>query len=135
MEFNWTEENLAVQKSVRSFVDKEIKPVIKAYEQKKEFPRSILRKMGEQGFFGTCFPESVGGTEIGFVNLAIICEEISKAHPALGYAFNMQAMTCPFSILNWGTDKQIAKYIPVLIVAEKLGMIALTESVSGSDEE
>lgn len=133
MEFNWTEENIAVQKSVKSFVDKEVKPVIKEYEQNQEFPREILRKMGEQGFFGTCFPESVGGTELGFVNLAIICEEISKAHPALGYAFNMQAMTCPFTILNWGSDKQIEKYVPDLIAAEKIGMFALTEPGGGSD--
>jgi alkylation response protein AidB-like acyl-CoA dehydrogenase len=133
MNFDLTEENLAVQKSVRTFAKKEIIPVIKEYEEKRQFPRDILQKMGEQGFFGACFPETAGGLELGFLNLAILCEEISKAHPALGYAFNMQSMTCPFTILNWGTEEQIEKYVSKLIAAEWIGMFALTESAGGSD--
>ncbi|MBY7144506.1 acyl-CoA dehydrogenase family protein [Virgibacillus sp. NKC19-3] len=133
MNFSLSEENIAIQKSVRAFANKEIIPVIQEYEKERKFPRDILRKMGNQGYFGTTFPEFVGGTELGFVNLAIICEEISKVHPALGYAFNMQSMTCPFTILNWGTDSQIEKYVPDLIAANKIGMFALTESGGGSD--
>ncbi|MEW9674845.1 acyl-CoA dehydrogenase family protein [Lentibacillus sp. L22] len=133
MEFNLTEENLAIKNSVKVFAEREIKPVIGEFEQNHRFPKEILRKMGEQGYFGSCFPEKVGGSEMGFVNLAIICEEISKAHPALGYAFNMQSMTCPFTILNWGSDEQIQKYVPSLIAAEKIGMFALTEPGGGSD--
>ncbi|MFC7393048.1 acyl-CoA dehydrogenase family protein [Scopulibacillus cellulosilyticus] len=133
MDFELTETNREIQKLVRTFVKKEIGPVIKGYEERREFPREIFRKMGEQGFFGSCFPESVGGSELGFLNLAIICEEISKAHPALGYAFNMQSMTCPFTILNWGNDEQIQKYVPDLIRAKKIGMFALTEPGGGSD--
>lgn len=133
MDFKLSEENIAVQKSVKAFAKKEILPVIKEYEDQHQFPREIFRKMGEQGYFGACFPESVGGSELGFLNLAILCEEISKAHPALGYAFNMQSMTCPFTILNWGTDEQIEKYVPDLIAVDKIGMFALTEQGGGSD--
>ncbi|CDQ38592.1 MULTISPECIES: acyl-CoA dehydrogenase family protein [Virgibacillus] len=133
MDFQLSEENTAIQQAVRAFAKNEIQPVIKEYELNQKFPYSILRKMGEQGYFGTCFPESVGGTELGFMNLAIICEEISKAHPALGYAFNMQAMTCPFTILNWGTSEQVNRYVPDLITAKKIGMFALTEAGGGSD--
>lgn len=133
MEFEYTSENQQVLQMVKEFVRKEVSPHIKYYEKNQLFPKDIFEKMGNLGFFGACFPEQYGGSELGFLNLAIIAEEISKAHPSLGYAFNMQAMTCPFTILNWGNKQQIEKYVPSLIKAEKIGMFALTESGGGSD--
>src|SRR5690606_18719226 len=133
MNFDLSEENLQVKSMAASFAQNEIATKIKEYEKEGRFPREILRKMADVGMFGATFPEKYGGSELGFVNLAIIAEEISKAHPALGYAFNMQAMTCPFTILHWGTDEQIEKYVPRLIKTELIGMFALTESGGGSD--
>lgn len=133
MNFDLSAENIQVQNMARSFAEKEIIHKVKEYEAEGKFPKDILRKMGDAGMFGACFPEKYGGSELGFLNLAIVTEEISKAHPAFGYAFNMQAMTCPFTILNWGTDEQIEKYVPRLIKADLIGMFALTESGGGSD--
>lgn len=133
MNFDLTDDHLTVKNLIQKFAKSEIEPTIKEYERKKEFPRGLIKQMGEYGFFGACFPEKYGGSELGFVNLAIICEEVSKACPGLGYAFNMQAMTCPFTILNWGTEEQIEKYVPSLISAESIGMFALTEAGGGSD--
>ncbi|MRG84910.1 acyl-CoA dehydrogenase family protein [Salinibacillus xinjiangensis] len=133
MNFDLSDENLQVKEMARNFAEKEILPHVKEYEQAGKFPKEILRKMGETGMFGACFPEQYGGSELGFLNLAILAEEISKAHPAFGYAFNMQAMTCPFTILNWGTEEQIEKYVPRLIQADFIGMFGLTESGGGSD--
>lgn len=133
MNFELSDENIQVKSMARTFAEKEILPYVKEYQEQGKFPREILRKMGDIGIFGACFPEKYGGSEMGFLNLAIIAEEISKAHPAFGYAFNMQAMTCPFTILNWGTEEQIKKYVPDLIKADKIGMFALTEAGGGSD--
>jgi isovaleryl-CoA dehydrogenase len=133
MEFDLSADNLQVRDMVRNFASKAIQPVMKDYEDNSVFPREIFRKMGDAGLYGACFPEQFGGSEMGFLNLAIIAEEISKAHPALGYSFNMQAMTCPFTILNWGTEAQIKRYVPDLITARKIGMFALTEAGGGSD--
>src|SRR5262249_56916336 len=44
-----------------------------------------------------------------------------------------EAMTCPFTILNWGTEQQVAEFVPDLIVGKRIGMFALTESGGGSD--
>jgi alkylation response protein AidB-like acyl-CoA dehydrogenase len=133
MNFDLSNENIQVRNMVRSFVEKEILPNVKYYEENRLFPKDILRKMGDAGLFGACFPEKYGGSEMGFLNLSIIAEEVSRAHPAFGYAFNMQSMTCPFTILNWGTEEQIQKYVPDLIKAKKIGMFGLTESGGGSD--
>ena len=133
MNFDLSNENIQIKKMARAFAEKEILPNVKSYEEQRKFPKEILEKMGDAGLFGACFPEQYGGSELGFLNLAIIAEEISKAHPAFGYAFNMQAMTCPFTILNWGTEEQIEKYVPDLIKAKKIGMFALSESGGGSD--
>src|SRR5215210_3497972 len=89
--------------------------------------------MGEEGFYGACFPEEYGGSELGFLNLAIICEEISRVSPGIGSTFNAQAMTVPFTILIWGTEEQIERYVPPLIEGEKVGFFSLTEPGGGSD--
>lgn len=133
MNFDLSDENNQIKKMTRTFAEKEIIHKVKEYEDQGKFPKDILSKMGEAGMFGSCFPEKYGGSEMGFLNQALIAEEISKAHPAFGYAFNMQAMTCPFTILNWGTKEQIEKYVPRLIKADLIGMFALTESGGGSD--
>ena len=89
--------------------------------------------MGEAGFFGAAFPEELGGTNAGFLAIAAISEELSRLSPEFGYAMNMQAMTCPFTIYNWGTEEQISRYVPDLISGKKIGMFALSESGGGSD--
>src|SRR5579885_2741769 len=123
----------AVLDSLRRFVAREIEPVMPAREKSGEFPRDIIRRMGEAGYFGAAFPEHVGGSALGFLAVAAIAEEISRLRPEFGYCMNMQSMTCPFTILNWGTDDQIDRFVPDLIGGRKIGMFALTEPGGGSD--
>jgi isovaleryl-CoA dehydrogenase len=106
---------------------------IGGYESRREFPRPLIRAMGEAGLFGAAFPEAVGGTDLGFMAVAVISEEISRLRPDLGYCMNLQAMTCPFTILNWGTDEQATRFVPPLIAGERIGAFMLTEPGGGSD--
>jgi isovaleryl-CoA dehydrogenase len=123
----------AVRQSVLRFVRAEIMPVIGQLERDKVFPRTLIAKMGEAGFFGAAFPEHVGGSDIGFAAVAAISEELSRTRPDFGYCMNLQAMTCPFTILNWGSDEQIRRFVPDLIAGRKIGMFGLTEAGGGSD--
>ena len=123
----------AVRQSVFRFVASEITPVIDELERTKTFPRGLIEKMGAAGFFGASFPECVGGSDMGFAAVAAISEEISRTRPDFGYCMNMQAMTCPFTILNWGTEDQVARFVPDLIAGKKIGMFGLTEPGGGSD--
>jgi isovaleryl-CoA dehydrogenase len=123
----------AVRDTVTRLFAGRIVPEIGAFEARGEFPRPLVRAMGEAGLFGAAFPESVGGSDMGFMAVAVIAEEISRIRPDLGYCMNLQAMTCPFTILNWGTDDQIARFVPSLISGKRIGMFALTEPGGGSD--
>ncbi len=133
MDYSLTFEQKAIQKVARDFAAKEIAPVVNKYENEGIFPRHIIRRMGEMGFLGCAFPEAYGGSELGFITMVLIIEEITKVMMSLGSAWNMNAMTCPYAILNWGTEEQKQKYIGPLISGEKIGYMALTEPGGGSD--
>lgn len=119
--------------TVRRLFETEILPAMPGHEARREFPRALIERAGAAGLFGAAFPERVGGTSMGFLAVAAIAEEISRLAPEWGYAMNMQAMTCPFTIFNWGTDEQVMRHVPDLIAGKKIGMFALSEPGGGSD--
>jgi len=133
MDFDLPEDMRALQDSVARFCAREVTPVMPDHEARGAFPHAILRKMGEAGFFGAAFPAWLGGSEAGFLAVSVIAEELSRRAPELGYAMNMQAMTCPYTIYNWGTDAQATRDVPELIAGRKVGMFALSEAGGGSD--
>lgn len=133
MDFDLPEELERVRDTVTRFVATEVEPAIARYEANAEFPRPIIEKMGDAGLFGAAFPTRLGGTEAGFLAVAVIAERLSELAPEFGYAMNLQAMTCPLTILNWGSDEQIERFVPDLIAGRAIGMFALSESGGGSD--
>jgi len=133
MNFDLPHEVQSIIETTQHFVKVEILPNINSFESSGEFPFSLIKKMGDTGFFGAAFPEELGGTNAGFLAVAAISEELSRLSPEFGYAMNMQAMTCPFTIYNWGTEEQISRYVPDLISGKKIGMFALSEPGGGSD--
>ena len=133
MDFELSEENRAIQETVRQFAQKEIAPVAHEYDEQGIFPRDIVNKMGQLGFFGCLIPEEYGGTDYGFLNMALITEEISKVSSSLRGAINMQCTGTAYNIFKNGNPEQKKKYIPPLVSAEKLGCFAITEPNAGSD--
>ena len=126
MDFDLPEELERVRDTVTRVVATEVKPAIARYEANAEFPRPIIEKMGDAGLFGAPFPTRLGGTEAGFLAVAVIAERLSELAPEFGYAMNLQALTCPLTILNWGSDEQIERFVPGLIAGRAIGMFALT---------
>jgi alkylation response protein AidB-like acyl-CoA dehydrogenase len=133
MDFTLPDECAAAAESMRQFAETEILPAITDYEERQEFPHPIIEKMGAAGFFGAAFPEELGGSDMGYLAVAAIAEEVSRLAPEFGYAMNMQAMTCPFTIYNWGNADQVQRFVPDLIGGRKIGMFALSEPGGGSD--
>ncbi|MDQ4421561.1 acyl-CoA dehydrogenase family protein [Sphingobium sp. DEHP117] len=127
------EELNSLRDVMRSFGQNEIRPNIQQLEKSGEFPRDIYRKLGELGAYGTMFPESMGGSGMGFEALAIVSEELAYAYPPLSAGMNLQAATVPLTIRNWGSQDQIDKYVAKLISAEILGCNAMTEPDGGTD--
>jgi alkylation response protein AidB-like acyl-CoA dehydrogenase len=127
------EELQAIRESVGRFMHTEVVPVLDDYEARGELPRELIRKAGAAGFYGSVFPESVGGTNVGYLAAAVILEEISRLDIRFAGCSNQQSGTCPTGIFIAGTPEQIRKYVPRLIGGEIIGMMSLTESGSGSD--
>ena len=127
------EELESIRESVRRFMKTEVTPVINDYEARGVLPRELIKKAGAAGLYGSVFPESVGGTNVGYLAAAIILEEISRIDIRFAGCSNQQSGTCPTGIYLAGTPEQIRKYVPMLIAGEFIGMMSLTESGSGSD--
>ena len=125
----------AVRDMVNRFMQVEVAPVMDGYEQRGEFPRELVRKAGEAGLYGAVFPESVGGSNMGYLAAAVIQEEMVRNDVRFASCNNQQGSTCPSCIYFGGTPEQIKKYVPNLLAGKTIGMMSLTESGGGSDAE
>ncbi len=133
MDFSLSEEHRFIQESVRRFAQNEIAPFAQQWDEKGELPIEILQQMAELGLFGCLVPEEYGGTDYGYLAMALITEELSQASSSVRGAMNMQCNGTAFNIYKHGTPQQKEKYIPALVQAEKLGCFAITEPDVGSD--
>lgn len=132
MNFQFTEEQLLLQNTVKQFAHNEILPKVKEMEQGK-FPREILNKMGELGLMGITVPTEYGGAGMDFTSYIITIHEISKVSPVVGVILSVHTSVGTNPILYFGTEEQKKKYIPKLASGQYLGAFCLTESNAGSD--
>jgi acyl-CoA dehydrogenase len=132
MDLRFTEEQEMMRKMVRDFATNEIAPFIENME-KGEFPREILRKMGELGLMGIPVPEKYGGAEMDFVSYIIAINELSRVSATVGVILSVHTSVCTNPIVYFGTEAQKQKYVPKLASGEYLGAFCLTEASSGSD--
>ncbi len=129
MNFDLNEEQSAMEQMAKNFAEKEVVPNLK----REEFNRELVKKMGELGLFGCAFPDGMGGSASGFLSHSVVCEKISTYDSGLRALFNLQAMTVPYTIMEWGSDKVRKKYVPPLVSGEKLGCTCFSEPNAGSD--
>jgi len=93
----------------------------------------MIPKMGELGLFGCAFPPRYGGSQAGFLAHSVVCEKISTADSGLRSLFNLQALTGPYTIMEWGTKGAQEAYIRPLVLGEKIGCVCFSEPNAGSD--
>ncbi|WP_313803049.1 acyl-CoA dehydrogenase [Cytobacillus sp.] len=132
MNLRFTEEQEMMKKMVRDFAQAEIAPFVEKMEQG-EFPREILRKMGELGLMGIPIPEQYGGSEMDFTSYIIAINELSKVSATVGVILSVHTSVGTNPIVYFGTDAQKQKYVPKLASGEYLGAFCLTEPSAGSD--
>ena len=133
MDEMFPDEIRAIRDSVNHFMEAEVKPVIEDLESSGTFPRELIKQAGEMGFFGSVFPESVGGTSLGYLAAAVVTEEMSRNDVRFAACMNQQASLTPYCIYSAGTVEQVMKYVPKLLSGENIGMMSLTEPGGGSD--
>ncbi len=129
MNFDLNQEALAMQDMDRKFGEREVLPRIK----EEGFKRDLVTKMGELGLFGCAFPGRYAGVDSGFLAHSVVCEEISRADSGLRSLFNLQAMTVPYTIMEWGTEEAREKYVKGLVLAKRIGCTCFSEPNVGSD--
>lgn len=135
MDSSMSPEIEAVRDMVIRFMEKEVVPVMDGYEKRGEFPRELVKKAGEAGLYGAVFPESVGGSNMGYLAATVIQEEMGRLDVRFAACNNQQGSTCPSCIYLGGSPEQVRQYVPKLLAGETIGMMALTESGGGSDPE
>jgi acyl-CoA dehydrogenase len=132
MNLTFTTEQKMMRKMVRDFAENEIAPFVERMEQG-EFPREILRKMGELGLMGIPVPEKYGGAEMDFVSYIIAINELSRVSATVGVILSVHTSVGTNPILYFGSDEQKQRFLPKLASGEYLAAFCLTEASSGSD--
>jgi acyl-CoA dehydrogenase len=130
----FTESHQLLRQSFRQFVEKEITPNIKYWEENKICEREIFTKMGETGFFGVTFPEAYGGSGMDMWAAVVISEELSYANIG-GLAMSLYAHCyLPLPAINaLGTEEQKQNYLAPALRGEKVAALGITEPGAGSD--
>ncbi|XJZ28916.1 acyl-CoA dehydrogenase family protein [Bacillota bacterium Lsc_1132] len=133
MNFEFTEEQVMLRKMVRSFVDKEIMPYMREWDERGSFDLKIYKRLAELNLMGVCIPEQYGGSGMDYNSLAIVCEELERGDTAFRTAVSVHTGLNSMTLLQWGTEEQKQKYLVPQAKGDKIGAFGLTEPGAGSD--
>jgi alkylation response protein AidB-like acyl-CoA dehydrogenase len=133
VDFEYTPEQLQLRKAVREFAEGEILPHVMEWDEAQTFPLEVVRKLGQLGYMGAIFPEDLGGAGLGYIEYAIVIEELSRVDGSVGIIVAAHTSLCSNHIYKMGSEDQRRRYIPKLASGEWLGCWSLTEPEAGSD--
>ncbi len=133
MNFELTNDQKMLQSEVRKFAENELAPLASEIDVSGEFPKESIKKLAELGLLGIFIPEKYGGSEFDFISLAIAIEEISRACASTGVIVAVNNSLTAYPILQFGTEEQKQKYLPLLCSGKKIGAMGITEPNAGSD--
>jgi len=133
MDFNLTEEQIAIRDIARDFARSEIAPTAIERDIKAEFPFEIVKKLGEMGFMGMMVPPEWGGAGLDTLSYVLALEEIAIVDAAVCVIMSVNNSLVCFGIEKWGTDEQKERFLKPLASGQKLGCFCLSEPEAGSD--
>ncbi|MFC7440106.1 acyl-CoA dehydrogenase [Laceyella putida] len=133
MHFLLSEEQKIMRRMVRDFAANEIPPFLEAMDVHDQFPRELIRRMGEVGLMGIPIPEEWGGAGADFLSYILALEEISKVSATVGVILAVHTSVGTMPIWKCGTEEQKRTYVTRMARGEMLGAFALTEPQAGSD--
>ena len=128
-----TEEHKLVRDSARAWVKREVSPIIEEYAQRAEFPKQIIKGLGEIGGFGPYIPEEYGGAGLDQISYGLIMQEIERRDSGVRSTSSVQSSLVMYPIWKYGNEEQRMKYLPKLATGEFIGCFGLTEPSHGSD--
>ena len=128
-----TEEQKLIRHSVRSYVKKEISPIIEDYAQRAEFPIQIVKQLGDLGCYGPTIPVQYGGGGLDYISYGLMMQELERGDSGIRSAASVQGSLVMYPIYAYGSEEQKNKYLPKLASGEWLGCFGLTEPDHGSN--
>jgi glutaryl-CoA dehydrogenase len=128
-----SDEERMIRDTTRDFVTSEVIPIIEHHNQAMTFPKDLIPKMGELGFFGPTLPAEYGGLGVNNVAYGLIMTELERGDSGLRSFASVQSGLVMYPIFAYGTEEQKQKWLPALAKAEKIGCFGLTEPDFGSN--
>ncbi|HEY3683651.1 MAG TPA: acyl-CoA dehydrogenase family protein [Streptosporangiaceae bacterium] len=125
-------EERAIVETVREFVDREVRPVVRELEHANTYPEKLIDQMKAMGIFGLAIPEPYGEAEVSTPCYAQVTEELSRGWMSLAGAMGGHTVVSKL-LLNYGTEEQRRTYLPRMATGEVRATMALTEPGGGSD--
>ncbi len=133
MNFDPTEEQLAVRDTARDFATQEVLPKAAAIDKEHRHPAELVARMAELGFLGIAVPEQWGGAGLDHVSYALAMEEIARACASTAVIMSVNNSLVCDPIWKFGTDAQKQEFLTPLASGKLLGCFALSEPEAGSD--
>ena len=133
MEFELTDEQVAIRDMARDLAQKEIVPHATEWDEDQHFPRELFTAMGDLGLLGIVIPEQYGGAGLGYVEYATILEEIGAGDGGVGLGVAAHNSLCTNHLYLFGSEELKAEFLPKLASGEWIGAWGLTEAGAGSD--
>jgi glutaryl-CoA dehydrogenase len=128
-----TTEHKLIRETVRNYVKTKLSPIIEEYAQKAEFPRHIVKELGEIGAFGPSIPAEYGGGGLDEISYGIIMQELERCDSGVRSTASVQGSLVMYPIYKYGSEEQRKKYLPKLGKGELFGCFGLTEPNHGSN--
>ena len=132
MDFDLSEEHRLIQETARRFAEKEIAPVAAEYDREEKYPAGVCQKAAEVGLVAPIVPEEYGGPGFGFLEQALIVEQLCRVDLGIGQCIEARAFGSQL-IMFAGTEEQKKRWLPPLVSGEMLSAGAFTEPDAGTD--
>jgi alkylation response protein AidB-like acyl-CoA dehydrogenase len=129
----FTDDHHQVREVVRDFAETEIKPVARDLDREARFPWDTVRKMGELGFMGAPWPTELGGAGMDYISYIIVVEELARVDASHSITVSAHTTLGTSPIMQFGTEDQQRRFVPLLASGRVLGGFGLTETEAGSD--
>jgi len=133
LNFNLTEEHLAVKEAARDFAQNELLPGILERDNEQKFDPKLLKRMGELGFLGMMVSPEYGGGGMDTVSYVLAMEELSKVDASASVIVSVNNSLVCYGLEAYGTEEQKRKYLTPLASGEIIGAFCLSEPEAGSD--
>lgn len=133
MNFELTEEQLAVKEAARDFAQNVLKPGVIERDRDQRFPYEEIKQLGELGFLGMMVDPKYGGSGMDTLSYVLAMEEISKVDASTSVCMSVNNSLVCWGLEKFGSEDQKQKYLIPLAKGEKIGAFCLSEPEAGSD--